>query len=99
MKIAIDIKKLLIRKIYKSKVEIKNIGVRHGEKIHETLLSKEENIKAEDLGNYFRIPSDNRDLNYDNYFTKGQDTNKHEEFSSENTRSLSETELINILIN
>ena len=49
-----------------------NIGIRHGEKKHhETLLSKEEKIKSEDLGNYFRVPSDNRDLNYNDYFNKG----------------------------
>ena len=52
-------------KIYNSKVKIKNIGIRHGEKMHETLLSREEKIVSKDLGDYFRIPADNRDLNYE----------------------------------
>mgnify|MGYP001158133174 FL=1 len=86
-----------LKKIYNSNIKIKNIGVRHGEKIHETLLSKEENIKAIDLGDYYKIPSDNRDLNYDKYFIKGQDTNKEVEFNSENTRRLSQAELIKTL--
>ena len=59
-----------MQKIYKSKVEIKSIGIRHGEKMHETLLSREERLVAEDLGDYFRIPADNRDLNYNKYFDK-----------------------------
>ena len=60
-----------MKKIYSSDSEIKNIGIRHGEKIHETLLSKEERLISEDLGSYFRIPADNRDLNYEKYFSKG----------------------------
>ena len=51
--------------------DIKVIGTRHGEKLYETLLTKEEMVKAEDLGDYYRIPSDNRDLNYDKYFEEG----------------------------
>ena len=62
----------VMKDIYKSKSVITNIGVRHGEKMHETLLSKEERQVSEDLGNYFRIPADNRDLNYEKYFEKGQ---------------------------
>ena len=54
-----------MKKIYSSNSEIKNIGIRHGEKIHETLLSREERLISEDLGSYFRIPADNRDLNYE----------------------------------
>lgn len=71
------------------KEEIKVIGIRHGEKMYETLLTKEECAKAEDMGNFFRVPADNRDLNYDKYFTEG-DT-KHatiEEFNSDNTHRL-----------
>ena len=56
-----------MKKIYNSSVEIKKIGIRHSEKIHETLLSKEEKMGAYDLGNYFKVSADNRDLNYDNY--------------------------------
>ncbi len=84
-------------KVYKSKSKIKNIGIRHGEKIHETLLSKEESSKSQDLGKYFRIPSDNRDLNYDKYFIEGQDIKLKTEFNSKSTKSLSESQLIKLL--
>ena len=71
------------------KSQIKVIGIRHGEKMYETLLTKEECAKAEDLGNFFRVPADNRTLNYDKYFTEG-DTKAVtiEEFNSNNTRRL-----------
>ena len=84
-------------KIYKSKSIIKNIGIRHGEKMHETLLSKEERLVSEDLGNYFRIPADNRDLNYEKYFDKGLNLNAPEEFNSFNTNRLTDDELTNLL--
>ena len=69
--------------------EIKVIGIRHGEKMYETLLTKEECAKAEDMGNFYRVPADNRDLNYDKYFKDG-DTKRAtiEEFNSDNTRRL-----------
>ena len=69
--------------------DIKVIGIRHGEKLYETLLTKEECAKAEDLGDFFRVPADNRDLNYDKYFIEG-DTKRVsiEEFNSNNTRRL-----------
>ncbi|MBQ9254092.1 MAG: polysaccharide biosynthesis protein [Bacteroidales bacterium] len=71
------------------KEEIKVIGIRHGEKMYETLLTKEECSKAEDMGNFYRVPADNRTLNYDKYFVDG---NKKavtiEEFNSDNTTSL-----------
>ena len=86
-----------MKTIYNSKTKIKNIGIRHGEKIHETLLSQEERIVAEDLGDYFRIPADNRDLNYDKYFSKGVKAPKSEEFNSFNTVRLEKQELINLL--
>ena len=71
------------------KSQIKVIGIRHGEKMYETLLTKEECAKAEDLGNFYRVPADNRDLNYDKYFIEG-DTKRVaiEEFNSDNTRRL-----------
>ena len=71
------------------KSQIKVIGIRHGEKLYETLLTKEEAAKAEDLGNFYRVPADNRDLNYDKYFKVG-DTRRVtiEEFNSNNTRRL-----------
>ena len=71
------------------KENIRVIGIRHGEKMYETLLTKEECAKAEDMGNFYRIPSDNRDLNYDKYFKVG-DTKRVlvDEFNSENTIQL-----------
>ena len=71
------------------KEDIKVIGIRHGEKMYETLLTKEECSKAEDMGNFYRVPADNRDLNYDKYFKEG-DTKRVtiEEFNSDNTRRL-----------
>ena len=86
-----------MKKIYNSNSEIKNIGIRHGEKTHETLLSKEERLVSEDLGSYFRIPADNRDLNYEKYFSKGMPSSKLEEFNSYNTVRLKEQELIELL--
>lgn len=86
-----------MKKIYKSDSEIINIGIRHGEKIHETLLSKEERLVSEDLGDYYRIPADNRDLNYDKYFTKGMQLDQPEEFNSFNTIRLDEKQLIDLL--
>ena len=62
---------ICLKGLYNSKVEIKNIGIRHAEKMHETLLSKEEFMGAEDLGKYYRVAADNRDLNYDKYYSKG----------------------------
>jgi UDP-glucose 4-epimerase len=88
---------IAIKKIYKSSVEIKNIGIRHAEKMHETLLSKEERLVAEELEHYFRVPADNRDLNYDKYFSEGKLTKNLEEYNSFNTHRLSEKDLISLL--
>ena len=87
----------LMKKIFKSKSKIKNIGIRHGEKMHETLLSKEERLVSEDLGNYFRIPADNRDLNYEKYFDRGLKSESLEEFNSFNTERLSDKSLTDLL--
>lgn len=71
------------------KEDIKVIGIRHGEKMYETLLTKEECSKAIDMGDFFRVPADNRDLNYDKYFTQGNmERATIEEFNSNNTRRL-----------
>ena len=87
-----------MKKIYKSSVEIKNIGIRHSEKIHETLLRIDERKLAEDLGSYFRMPADNRDLNYTKYFSEGKERQINiEEYNSHNTNRLSENELIQLL--
>ncbi len=78
-----------LKELYKSNVDIKIIGTRHGEKLYETLVNKEEMVKAEDHGNYFRIPADNRDLNYDLYFSQGDDhVSKVEDYHSHNTDRL-----------
>ena len=77
------------------KEEIKVIGIRHGEKMYETLLTKEEAAKAIDMGNFYAVPADNRDLNYDKYFKEG-DTKRAliEEFNSDNTKRLNLQETI-----
>ena len=88
---------LTMKKIYNSSVEIKNIGIRHAEKMHETLLSKEERLVSEELENYFRVPADNRDLNYNKYFFEGKESKNLEEYNSFNTHRLSEENLIKLL--
>ena len=76
------------------KEDIKIIGIRHGEKMYETLLTKEECAKAEDLGNFYRVPADNRGLNYDKYFKEGNSKAVTiEEFNSNNTRRLNKEEI------
>ena len=78
---------------------IKNIGIRHGEKVYETLLTNEECAKAVDLGDFYRVPADNRSLNYDQYFIKGNaQRNALTEFNSNNTRMLTVEEVKEILL-
>jgi len=75
--------------LYRAENEIKIIGVRHGEKLYETLVNREDMSKAEDLGRYYRIPADNRDLNYDQFFVEGdQSVSTIEEYHSHNTKRL-----------
>ena len=84
--------------LYNSNSEIQNIGIRHGEKMYETLVTKEEMIKINDLGNYFKILADNRDLNYDKYFSKGDKVNALEEYNSDNTKRLTLEETKTLLL-
>jgi len=78
----------------------KIIGTRHGEKLYETLLTKEEMVKAVDMGEYYRIPADTRSLNYDKFFDDGEEViTESEEYHSHNTYRLNENELRNLLIN
>lgn len=78
-----------LKKMFKSDSKIKIIGTRHGEKAHETLMTREEKAKAEDMGGYYRIPADTRDLNYDKYFSDGDKKLSHiEEYTSHNTTQL-----------
>jgi UDP-glucose 4-epimerase len=78
-----------LQELFPSKSKIKTIGTRHGEKAHETLLTREERAKSEDLGSYYRVPADTRDLNYGKFFDEGDKTiTKNEEYTSENTERL-----------
>ena len=78
-----------VKELFNADNEIKIIGIRHGEKMYETLLTKEEAVKAIDLGGFYRVPADNRDLNYDNYFKKGNVlTRLTNEYNSDNTEQL-----------
>ena len=69
----LDVLAEALKQLYHADTEVKVIGTRHGEKLYETLVTREEMAKSEDMGNYFRIPADNRDLNYDKYFVEGQE--------------------------
>ena len=76
------------------KSNIRVIGIRHGEKMYETLLTNEECAKAEDLGSFYRVPCDKRGLNYDKYFVEGDVERNHlTEFNSNNTRMLTVDEV------
>ena len=78
-----------LKELFGAKNEIKIIGTRHGEKLYETLLTREEMAKAEDCGNYFRISADTRDLNYDKYFIEGEsEISVQEDYNSHNTQIL-----------
>lgn len=75
-----------IKELYNSDNPVRIIGTRHGEKLYETLCTREEMMKAEDMGNFYRIPADNRDLNYAKYFSEGEkDFSKIEDYHSHNT--------------
>ena len=90
---------LAVLEIFNSKNEIKIIGIRHGEKMYETLLTNEESAKAIDMGDFYRVPCDNRDLNYDKYFIDGDSYRASvEEFNSKNTRILNKEEIKEILL-
>ena len=85
--------------LYSAKNEIKIIGTRHGEKLYETLVNREEMVKAQDLGNYYRIPADTRDLNYNGFFLEGQSQiSQMEEYNSHNTNRLTIEETKQLLL-
>lgn len=78
-----------LKEVFKSKTAIRVIGTRHGEKLYESLISREEMAKAEDLGDYYRIPADNRDLNYAQFVSEGEEKLSHlEDYTSHNTERL-----------
>ena len=90
---------LAIKELFKAKNEIKIIGTRHGEKLFETLLTREEMVKAEDCGDYFRISADMRDLNYNKYFIEGEtEVSVKEDYNSHNTKRLKVKEIKEILL-
>jgi len=94
--LADTIRKLLNRPNH----EIKIIGTRHGEKLYETLITREEMVRVIDLGKYYRIPADTRDLNYDKYFERGEKViTQMEEYNSHNTYRLNQRELMKMLLN
>lgn len=86
-----------LKELYNSNSKIINIGIRHSEKVHETLLSKEERMISDDLEKYYRVPSDNRDLNYNDYYFKGKINKELEEYNSSNTYQLNKKELLVLL--
>lgn len=88
-----------IKELYKSDSSIKIIGSRHGEKLYETLINREEMVKATDVGDFFRIPADTRDLNYNKFFTEGtQEVSQADEYNSHNTKRLSIEETKELLL-
>lgn len=88
-----------MRELLNNEAEIKVIGTRHGEKLFESLVSREEMARAEDLGGYFRIPSDSRDLNYGKYFVEGEiEVSKIEDYTSHNTNRLDINGIKNTLL-
>jgi len=90
---------LAIKQIFQADNEIKSIGTRHGEKLYESLVNREEMAKALDLGRYYRIPADSRDLNYNQYFTEGdQRIAQVDEYTSHNTERLDEAGVVQLLL-
>ena len=88
-----------LKRLFNANNEIRIIGTRHGEKLYETLLTREEMAIAEDMGEYYRIGSDVRDLNYSNYFSEGEtQVSCQEDYNSHNTRRLDEDGLMELLL-
>lgn len=88
-----------LKNLFKSDVPVKYIGMRHGEKVYETLATREERRRAEDLGEYYRVPLDSRDLNYNKYFTEGDPPEAAiEDYTSHNTARLNAKEIEKLLL-
>lgn len=88
-----------VKELFHADNAIRVIGTRHGEKLYETLLTREELVKAEDLGGYYRIAPDDRDLNYNKYFTEGEEKISHiEDYNSHNTKRLTVDEIKELLL-
>ncbi|TDQ24097.1 polysaccharide biosynthesis protein [Tenacibaculum caenipelagi] len=89
-----------LREMFNATNEVKIIGTRHGEKLYETLCTREEMAKAEDMGDFYRVPADNRDLNYARYFSEGEeDVSLVEDYHSHNTEQCNVEEMKNLLKN
>jgi len=90
---------LALKELYKANNPINVIGTRHGEKLYETLVNREEMAKAIDMGDYYRIPADNRDLNYGKFFTEGETrVSEVEDYTSHNTHRLDVEGMKNLLL-
>ena len=90
---------IALQDIFNSRVKIKVIGTRHGEKLYESLLSREEVFKSEDLKNYFRVPADTRDLNYTDFFAEGETSiSSTEDYTSHNTTRFGANEIKELLL-
>jgi UDP-glucose 4-epimerase len=90
---------MAMKEIFRAKNPIHVIGTRHGEKLYETLLTREERARAEDLGDYFRVPLDSRGLNYALYFSEGEERlSQHEDYNSHNTHRLEVDEMVDVLL-
>ena len=88
-----------LKELYHANTEVKVIGTRHGEKLYETLVTREEMFRSEDMGDYFRIPADARDLNYDKFFVEGQeDISNVEDYHSHNTFRLDKEGMKQLLL-
>jgi len=88
-----------MKELLRGRGQVKVIGTRHGEKLYETLVSREEMARAEDLGGYYRIPADSRDLNYNKYFVEGQtEISRLDDYTSHNTHRLSVEEVKQVLL-
>ena len=88
-----------LKEIFKKDKPVRIIGTRHGEKLYESLISREEMAKAQDMGDYYRIPADNRDLNYAQYFSEGEEKlSELDDYTSHNTRRLSVEQIKQLLL-
>ena len=90
---------LALKRLFKSDIPVRVIGTRHGEKLYESLVTREEMAKSIDIGDYYRIPCDERDLNYDKYFVQGEDSiSESQDYNSYNTQQLEIEEMIKLLL-
>lgn len=95
----LDVLAQALKELYNTDTEIKVIGTRHGEKLYETLVTREEMVKSIDMGNYYRIPCDDRDLNYDKFFVEGnEDVSRIEDYHSHNTGRLNVEQMKQLLL-